>query len=83
MAVAGVGRGCGWLFTGQARDGLTPMSERHCEVCTGAVKNVAGLTETVPVTGDELLVRPVSVPSSSVSSVCRSMSVKLLNIAEE
>ena len=84
MAVVGVGVVCGWLLTGQASDGLIPIFVAHSAVCTGALKNSAGLMETVPVAvGWLLLVRPVSVPSSSLSSVCRSMSVKPVNMALE
>ena len=80
VAVAGVGVGCGLLLTGQARAGVMPIFVRHSEVCTGALKKVAGLTETVPVGTVALLLSPVSVPSSSLSSVWRSISVKPVNM---
>jgi hypothetical protein len=52
---------------------LAVTSEAHSTVSTGALKKGSRFTETV-------LTYPVSEPSSSLSSVCRSMSVKLSNI---
>jgi hypothetical protein len=50
------------------------MSDAHSMVCTGALKKESSLTEMV-------LTSPVSDPSSSFSTVWRSMAVKLSNIA--
>ena len=86
LGPAGVGVFGRTLFTGQAKSPVTPMFDRHSAVSTGALKNSTGLTEIVsfstslstPLTLTfETPRSPVRVPSSSLSSVCRSMSLKL------
>jgi hypothetical protein len=68
--------GVGVFLGGRARAAVTPRFDRHSGVSTGALKKSAGFTEIVPEAGDFwLFVKPVSVPSSSLSSVCLSISV--------
>jgi hypothetical protein len=52
--------------------GSTSFIDRHSGTCSGAEKNGSWFSEIV-------FLKPVSVPSSSFSTVCRSTSVKLLN----